>query len=71
MRNVVEDALANAVARMPPLWDNFSIEILYNPSVLNNVTKLHIFYDDQQIIYFMANPDVFKDIAINEDMHEK
>ena len=29
------------------------------------------FYDDQQILFFVANIDVFKDTSIDEDEHEK
>ena len=27
-------------------------------------------YNDQQMLYFMANDDVFKDVAIDEDKHD-
>lgn len=36
-----------------------------------NITNLCVFNDDQQIFSFMENVDVFKDVAINEDKHEK
>jgi len=70
MHNVATDALENVATRMLPLRDGFSIEIFYKPFVLDNITKLWIFYDNQQIFYFMANTDVFKYVAIDEDEHE-
>jgi len=47
MRNTIADALANYAARFSPLRDDFSIEILYKPSILDNITNLHTFNDDQ------------------------
>lgn len=47
VRNVAIDALENATARMSQLKDGFSMEIIYKPFVQENVTKLHIFNEDQ------------------------
>lgn len=47
MHNALADALANVAARLSPLKDDFSIEILYKPSVPDNITNLCIFNDDQ------------------------
>ena len=65
------DALANIIARMSPLRDDFSIEIIYNPFILDNITNLRVFYDDQQIPSFMENANIFKDATIDEEEHEK
>jgi len=46
MCNAVGDALANVVARLSPLRDNFSIGIVYKPYILKKITNLHVFYDD-------------------------
>lgn len=43
MRDTAADALENAVARMTPLRDGFIIEILYKPSITDNITNLHVF----------------------------
>lgn len=45
--NVDVDTLANAAARFTPLRDRFSIEIMYRPATLDNITNLHVFNDDQ------------------------
>jgi len=44
---------------MSAIRDTFTIQILYKPSILNNITNLRMFNDDQQILHFMANVDVF------------
>lgn len=71
MRNATVNALASVAAKMSPLRDDFSIEIIYKLSVPDNITNLHVFYEDQQILYFMPNADVFKYAMIDEDEHEK
>jgi len=71
MCNVTAHVFANAAARMTTLRDIFTIEILYKPSVPNNITNLHAFDDDKQILPFMVNIDVFKDATIDEDVHKK
>ena len=54
---------------MSLLRDRFTVEILYNISIVNNITYLHIFYNDQHILHYMANVDVFKDATIEKDEH--
>ena len=43
MYNIFADALKNEDAKMLSLRDGFTIEILYKPSILDNITNLHIF----------------------------
>ena len=50
--------------------DRFSIEIVYNPMILDNVTDLCDFSDDEHILEFITNLEVFKYASINEDEHE-
>jgi len=45
--------------------------MIYKPSIHDNITNLRVFYDDQHILCFMVNADVFKDTTIDEDEHEK
>lgn len=70
MRNAAANALENAASRMSLVRDIFTIEILYKPSILDNINNLCVFNDDQQILYFMANFDVFKDVAVDNDKHK-
>ena len=55
---------------MSPIRDRFTIEILYKPSIPDNITNLCVFNDDQQIMNFMANADIFKYALIDDDENE-
>lgn len=46
MHNVAANSLANATSRMSPPRDRFTVEILYKPSIPDNITNLYVFYDD-------------------------
>lgn len=70
MRNATINALTNVASRMSPIRDRFTIEILYKLSIPDNITNLCVFNDDQQILHFMANTDVFKDATIDAE-HER
>lgn len=70
-RNTTANALENIAPRMSPLRDKFTIEILYRPSIPDNITNLRVFDDDQKILHFRANADTFKDEAIDEDEHDR
>ena len=56
---------------MSSIRDRFTIGIFYKPSIPDNITNSHVFNDDQQILHFIANIDVFKDAAIDDDEHER
>ena len=71
MHNAAADTLANATTRFTPLRDGFSIEIVYKPSVLDSITNLRVFDDDQQVLEFMLNTEVFKDVVIEEVDHNQ
>jgi len=71
MCNATVDALANVATRMTPLRDRSTIEILYKSSIPDKIANLCVFYDDKQILHFMANDDIFKDEAIDEYVHEQ
>lgn len=53
MCNAVVDALENIDIGMLPLRVSFFIEILYKPSVADNITNLCIFYDEK--LYALQN----------------
>lgn len=55
---------------MFPLKSDFYIEIIYKPYEPDNVTNLHIFSDDQNILHFMANVDVLTYASIDEDKND-
>ena len=51
--------------------DAFSIELIFRPSVPNNITNWRVFDDDQQIINFLHMKDMFQDVIIDEIQHEQ
>lgn len=64
MHNTTANAVENEALRMSPIRERFSIQIFYKLSILDNITNLRVFSDDQQILQFMANIDIFKYAAI-------
>jgi hypothetical protein len=71
-KNMVVDSLAIVASRLSPLEDfeasRFSIEFLYRPSVLDNITNWKVFEGDEQILEFLTNGENFKDLAIDDDI---
>jgi hypothetical protein len=67
--------LANVASRLIPsegiMPDTFSVELLYKPSVPDNVTNWRVFDDDQQIISFLHLEGNFKDSVIDEGQHDQ
>ena len=57
-QNQEADLLANVASRLIPSENFspnvFSIELLFRPSILDNITNWHVFNDDSQIIVFLT-----------------
>ena len=74
-QNIDADLLANTASILiPPEGlspQNFSIELMYRTSILENVTNWKVFDDDQQVLDFLAAQDTFEGMAIHETDHEK
>jgi hypothetical protein len=51
--------------------DTFSVELLYMPSIPDNITNWRVFDDDQQLINFLHLKDTFKDSIIDEGQHDQ
>ena len=49
----------------------FSVQLLFRPSIPDNITNFRVFDDDKQIINFLASKDVFKYAAIGDQEHEE
>jgi len=47
------------------------MELLYRPSIPDNVTNWRVFYDDQKIIKFLHLEGNFKDSIIDEGRHDQ
>jgi hypothetical protein len=70
-KNILANSLAIATSRLSPLEDyegsRFTVELLYKPSVPNNISNWKSFEGDEQIINFLTNQDNFKYCAINDE----
>jgi hypothetical protein len=49
----------------------FSIELLFRPSIPDNITNWRVFDDDQQIINFLHMEDTFQGAVIDEGTHDE
>ena len=70
LRNVAADLLATSATRLVPSNNRCSIELLFRPSVLDMITNLRVFYDDQQILECLINDDTFKGEIIDDEEHQ-
>ena len=62
--------LATPASRLVPTNHKCSIELIFRPSVANNITNLRVFDDDEHIINFLTNDDVFKEYVIDDEDHQ-
>jgi hypothetical protein len=64
------DLLANVASHLIPAEgfqrDSFTIELIFRPSILDNITNWHVFNDDQQIIDFLHSEGIFQDVFVDE-----
>jgi hypothetical protein len=51
-----------------PHDDGFSIEMMFMPSVPDNVTSWRVFNDDSQIINLLTSSDTFQDSVIDDEV---
>ena len=70
-KNTLTDSLAIAASGLSPLEDyessRFTVELIYKPSVPNNISNWKFFEGDEQIISFLTNQDNFKDLTIDDE----
>jgi hypothetical protein len=52
------------------LQDAFSLELLFRPSIPDNITSWRVFEDDQQIINFLHMEETFRGAVIDEQTHD-
>jgi ribonuclease HI len=73
--NVEADLLANVASKLLPADglspSTFSVELLFRPSVPNNITSWRVFEDDQQIINFLHMEETFQGAVIDEQTHDE
>jgi hypothetical protein len=74
-KNILADSLATTTSRLSPLEyyeaSRFTVELLYKPSVPNNISNWKVFEGDEQIINFLTNQDNFKDLAIDDEEFQR
>jgi ribonuclease HI len=74
LNNTEADLLANVASKLLPaegLSPNaFSVELLFRPSVPDNITNWRVFDDDQKIINFLHMEETFQGAVIDEQTHD-
>jgi ribonuclease HI len=74
LNNAKADLLVNVASKLLPaegLSPNaFSVELLFRPSIPDNITNWRVFDDDQQIINFLHMEETFQGAVIDEQMHD-
>jgi ribonuclease HI len=70
-QNIDADILANATSRFMPLDDGFSVEMMFRPSVPDNIMSWRVFDSDSQIINFLTSSDTFQDSVIDDEVHQQ
>ena len=53
------------------MTNTFYIELIFKPSIPDNVTNWRVFYNDEQIIKLLILENTFKDSDINELQHNE
>jgi ribonuclease HI len=75
LNNFEANLLANVTSKILPIEglapNAFSIELLFKPSISDNVTNWRVLDDDQQIISFFHMEDTFQGAVIDEGTHDE
>ena len=69
VKNAATNLLGTSAARLVPTNNRCSIELLFRPSVADNITNLRVFDDVQQILECLMNNDTFKGDIIDDEDH--
>jgi len=73
--NTLVDSLATAASRLSPLEDyeasRFTMELLYQPSVPNNISNWKVFEGDEYIVHFLTNQENFKYLDIDDEVFQE
>jgi ribonuclease HI len=75
LNNLEADFLANVASKLFPIEclspNAFSVELLFRPSIPDNITNWRVFDDDQQIISFLHMEETFQGTVIDECTHDE
>ena len=67
--------LANVASKLIPsenlTSDFFLVELIFRPSILDNIFNWHVFDNDVQVLNFLMDEDTFKYSAIDEVTHDE
>eukprot|EP00253_Pinus_taeda_P018292 PITA_18292 len=73
-QNSAADLLANVASKLLPSEDyspdRFSVELLFRPSIPDNVTNWRVFNHDDDILQFLASEKSYVNQIIEEDEHD-
>ena len=50
--------------------DKFFVELIYRPSIPDNIRNWRVFEENKQIINFLHSEDTFKGSVIDDEQHE-
>ena len=74
MQNTSADLLANVAFKIIPSEefspDRFSIELIFRPSIHDNITNWRVFNDDTDIIDFLSSDGSYEGQIIDEHEHD-
>jgi len=74
MQNANADLFANVASKLIPSEDyspnRFSIELIFRPSIPDNVTNCLIFNNDYDIVNFLTSEGSYNDQIIDENEHD-
>ncbi len=75
LQNASADLLSIVASKLIPSEDyspyRFSIELIFRPSIPDNVTNQTIFNDDPDIVSFLTQEGSYTNQIIDEDQHDK
>eukprot|EP00253_Pinus_taeda_P004312 PITA_04312 len=73
-QNAAADLLANVASKLLPSEDykpdRFSVELIFRPSIPDNVTNWRVFNHDQEILHFLTSDKSYDDQIIDESDHD-
>lgn len=75
LHNASVDLLANVASKLIPpedySLDRFPIELIFRPSIPDNITNWRIFNDDLDIVNFVTSEGSYTNQIIDEDQHDR
>ena len=71
LQNFAAGLLATSTSKLVPTNHNCSIELIFRPSVANNITNMRVFDNDEHIINFLTNNEVFQESVIDDEEYQE